>query len=254
MGTNTRHLSPALSVGAIRPPTQPRGVTDRLNHVHFSRQTFLRKRSISAPSLGVTLGADKTPDAYERVAFVTEMGGNKLKNVKDLTIPFEDYAHVSADDTLAAAIAALVKRMVGPMGDVVRPRDRGVLVQAADGRVIGKLSIWDLLAGLTPSFEPPVDPFGTVDDRLLWSQWLRPDIASRARSMTVGQLLSKSPRYETIEETAPLDLAVHRLIRGRHLSLLVTRGDQIVGILRLSDVLTAVNGIINAATAEAVPA
>lgn len=177
-----------------------------------------------------------------------------MKNVKDLTIPFEDYAHVSANVSLAAAIAALVERMVGPMGEVIRPRDRGVLVQAEDGRVIGKLSIWDLLAGLTPSFEPPVDPFGTVDDRLLWSQWLRPDVAARARSIRVGDLLSGAPRYETIEESAPLDLAVHRLIRGRHLSLLVTRGDQIVGILRLSDVLTAVNAIINAAPAKPVPA
>lgn len=177
-----------------------------------------------------------------------------MKNVKDLTVPFADYTHVSAADSLADAIKALVQAMVGPSGGPSRPRDRGVLVQAADGRVIGKLSIWDLLAGLAPTFEPPVDPFGAVDDRLLWSQWLRPDVAARARSIKVDDLLRESPKYETIEETAPLDLAVHRLIRGRHLSLLVTRGDAIVGILRLSDVLTAVDGMISGTSAQLAPA
>lgn len=173
-----------------------------------------------------------------------------MKSVKELTIPFEEYTHVSATDSLADAIGALAQAMVGAAGGPSRPRDRGVLVQDAGGQVIGKLSIWDLLDGLTPTFEPPVDPFGVVDDRVLWSQWLRPEVAARARSIKVADLMRMSPKYETIEESAPLDLAVHRLIRGRSLSLLVTRGDRIVGILRLSDVLTAVNGMIAGAAAE----
>lgn len=170
-----------------------------------------------------------------------------MRNVAELTIPFEDYTHVSTSDTLADAIAALMKVMIGPVGGATRPGDRGVLVQGPDGRPIGKLSIWDLLSGLMPNFEPPIDPFGTVDDSVLWSQWLTADVRQRARSVTVADLLRRSPKYESIEESAPLDLAVHRLIRGRHLSLLVTRGGTIVGILRLSDVLATVDGMVNSA-------
>ncbi len=177
-----------------------------------------------------------------------------MTSVSDLAISLEDYTHISPQDTLADALDALVRSMVGPVGRPSRPRDRGILVKASDGQIIGKLSIWDLLTGLTPTFEPPLDPYGAVDDRVLWSQWLRPEIAKRAREIKVRDLMRKSPKYETIDETAPLDLAVHRLIRGRHLSLLVTRGDQVVGILRLSDVVAAVNTMVNSTTPQRVSA
>ena len=169
-----------------------------------------------------------------------------MKTVSDLMVPFEEYPHVFAGDSLQDAVKAVVRALVGPREDPSRPRDRGVLVQAADGRVIGKLSMWDLLAGLEPGHEPPIDPFGAIADHFLWSQWLHDDLASRARSTKVEALLNKAPKYETIDEKAPLDLAVHRLIRGKHLSLLVTRGDNIIGILRLSDAFKAVNDMIGA--------
>ena len=41
-------------------------------------------------------------------------------------------------------------------------------------------------------------------------------------------------------EDASLDEAIHQLIMGHHQSLLVTRGEKIVGVLRLTDVFAAV--------------
>jgi hypothetical protein len=43
-----------------------------------------------------------------------------------------------------------------------------------------------------------------------------------------------------VDENAFLDMALHQLTAGANLSLLVTRGAEIVGILRLSDVFAAV--------------
>ncbi len=177
-----------------------------------------------------------------------------MKRVSDLMVSLEDYSHVSVGTSLQEVMEALAKAMMGPSADPSRPRDRGVLVQAKDGRVLGKLSLWDLLNGLKPSFEPPIDPFGRVDDHLLWSQWLRPEIAEKARSTRVEDLLKPPSKDEMIEAQAPLDLAVYRLIRGRHLSLLVTRGEAIVGVLRLSDVFKAVNDIIGATQRQPTPA
>lgn len=174
--------------------------------------------------------------------------------VRDLMVPLEEYSHVAAGTSLEDVIKTLAKSMTGPSADPSRPRDRGTLVQAADGSVIGKLSLWDLLDGLRPNFEPPIDPYGKVEDHLLWSQWLRPDIAEKARSIRAEDLLKKPVKDETIEETAPLDLAVHRMVRARRLSLLVTRGDAIVGVLRLSDVFKAVNDMIAAAQKQPAPA
>lgn len=176
-----------------------------------------------------------------------------MKTVKDLMVPFEEYSHVYVGASLHDVIHVLAQAMLGPTADPSRPRDRGALVQAPDGRVIGKLSLWDILNGLKPNYEPPIDPFGRVDDSLLWSQWLRPDLAERARSIKVEELLHEPSKDETINEQAPLDLAVHRLISGRHLSLLVTRGESIVGILRLSDVFRAVHDMINAAQTQPAP-
>jgi CBS domain-containing protein len=177
-----------------------------------------------------------------------------MKIVSDLMVPLEEYSHVFVGTSLQDVIKTLAQAMMGPAADPSRPRDRGVLVRAPDGRVLGKLSLWDVLNGLRPHYEPPIDPFGRVDDHLLWSQWLHADLAERARSIRVEDLLRNPSKEETIEETAPLDLAVHRLVRGRLLALLVMRGDTIVGILRLSDVFKSVNDMISAAQRQRTPA
>jgi len=45
---------------------------------------------------------------------------------------------------------------------------------------------------------------------------------------------------EYLAESAALDAPIHQFVLGRHLSLLVTRGDAILGLLRLTDVFAAV--------------
>ena len=43
---------------------------------------------------------------------------------------------------------------------------------------------------------------------------------------------------EYIDEDTSLDIAAHQLITGFHLSLLVRKGEDIVGVLRLSDIVS----------------
>ena len=45
---------------------------------------------------------------------------------------------------------------------------------------------------------------------------------------------------EYVDEETSLDMAIHQLLLGDHLSLLATRKSEIVGILRLTDVFAAV--------------
>jgi CBS domain-containing protein len=49
---------------------------------------------------------------------------------------------------------------------------------------------------------------------------------------------------EYVREDATLDEAIHQLVIGHHQSLLVTRGEEIVGILRLSDVFREICNMI----------
>lgn len=45
---------------------------------------------------------------------------------------------------------------------------------------------------------------------------------------------------EYVEPETSLELAVHQMVAGQHLSLLVARDDEIVGILRLTDAFAAI--------------
>ncbi len=45
---------------------------------------------------------------------------------------------------------------------------------------------------------------------------------------------------EFVSEDSSIDIAIHKLVSGTHLSLLVTRNDSIVGILKMADVFAAV--------------
>jgi hypothetical protein len=55
---------------------------------------------------------------------------------------------------------------------------------------------------------------------------------------------------EYIEEDVPLREAIHQVVMSHHHSLLVTRGKEILGVLRLSDGFKAVCDEIKVAISE----
>lgn len=175
-----------------------------------------------------------------------------MQNVKDLMIPLAEYPCISTSASLHEAIKALEKAMLGPVTDPNRPRDRAVLVQDSDGRVFGKLSLWDILRGIEPRYGHKIEPLVMIDDYFLWTHASFSGLAEKARTIKVKELLREHTQDEFISEDAPLDLAAHQLVHGKLLSLLVKRGDRIVGILRLSDTFRAVTQLI--AEAETQPA
>ena len=120
-----------------------------------------------------------------------------------------------------------------------------MLVLARDGQVIGKLSLWDVLRGLEPRYEDPIEVI--IDDYFLWTHAMFVNLAEKAKSIKAKDLLRQLTHAEMIKEDAPLDVAVHQLVRDRLLSLLVVRGDRVVGVLRLSDVFRAVSEMMKPA-------
>lgn len=168
--------------------------------------------------------------------------------VKDLMVPLKDYTRVSDEATLYDAIKALESAMVAPPGP--RPH-RAVLVQADDGRVLGKLSLWDVLHGLEPRYGLPVEPLFMVDEYFTWTHAMFVNLAAKAKSVKAKDLLREHFGDETIDENATLDQAVHQLVQSRLLSLIVTGEGNVVGVLRLSDVFVHVCESMNAASAAA---
>jgi hypothetical protein len=176
--------------------------------------------------------------------------------VKDLMVPLEDYATVSQNATLYEAVIALEETHVRSHHH--RYPHRAVLVLDDSGNTVGKLSQWDLIKALEPRYREMTDSkslsrFGLsrdyirsmVKSRGLWQKPLD-NLAEKASSIRVKEVMYTPAEGEYVEETASLDEGIHQLIMGHHQSLLVTSGSKVVGILRLIDVFFVICGMIKA--------
>lgn len=170
--------------------------------------------------------------------------------VADLMVPLSEYATVPEGSTLFDAVMALEKAQ--EEFDHTRYRHRGVLVLDKNKRVVGKLSHLDVLCALEP-MEKEADeidalgPFGFSESfihKLRKQKHLKgtplKEICSKANKLKVEDFMHVSTDVESIERTATMELAINQLVSGKHLSLLVTNGQEVVGILRLADVFAAV--------------
>lgn len=174
-----------------------------------------------------------------------------MKTVREFMVPLDAYSHVSEDASLFDAILSLENALHKPQeaADPFRPRDRALLIMDKNNKIVGKLSMWDAIKGLDPRYEKQVDALAMVEDYGLWERPLQ-NVIERAKSVKAKNLLQKVSEGEYIDENASLDQALHRLITGHHLSLLVTRGKESVGILRLSDVFREVHSVLKSGEAE----
>ena len=175
----------------------------------------------------------------------------KEYKVEDLMVPLSEYATVSEDATLFDAVTALEKAQAE--FDHTRYRHRAVLVLDKGGsKVIGKLSQLDALKALEPKYHEMLDrrrlrSFGFTREFMksmlkeyhLFDSPLA-DICKLAGKQNVVQYMQTPSEGEYIDEHAALDEAIHLFIMGQHQSLLVTSGEDITGILRLTDVFAAV--------------
>jgi len=180
----------------------------------------------------------------------------KSVRVRDLMIPLEDYATVSEDADLYCAIQALEEARERSRQHPYR--HRAILVYDANRRIVGKLSQIDIVRSLEPKYETidqaeQLSRFGfgpeymrrMIQEYGLWKSPLE-DICKTAASYRVKDIMHTPGQGECVSEEASLAEAIHQLILGNHQSLLVTRGGEIVGILRLADVFNKICEMIRA--------
>ena len=174
----------------------------------------------------------------------------KTISVKDLMVPLSEYTTVSQEATLYDAVMALEKAQ--ETFDPKKHRHRAVLAFDKNNKIVGKLGQLDILRTLEPKYAEmgdlgPLSRAGfspqflksMIEKFALWDKPLS-DICNKAARMKVKDIMYTPTEGEYVEENASLGEAVHRLVMGHHQSLLVTRGDEIVGILRLVDVFKEV--------------
>jgi len=172
--------------------------------------------------------------------------------IKDLMVPLEEYATVSEEATLFEAVTALEKAQETFENAKYPYLHRAILVYDKDNQIIGKISQLDVLRAL----EPKYDDLGDVrkmsysgfspqflktmlQQGALWESPIR-NICSKAGGFKVKTFMYTPTENEYINEDATLDEAIHLLVMGHHQSLLVTRGKEIIGILKLTDVFSEI--------------
>ena len=172
--------------------------------------------------------------------------------VKDLMVPLEEYATVSEEATLFEAVMALE----AAQGKIDRTQHkylhRAILVLDKGGNVVGKISQMDVLRALEPKYKELGDAVSIsrvgfspaflksmMEKQAFWDLPIR-NVCTIAAERKVKEFMHALTEGEYIEETASLPVAIHMLVMGHHHSLLVTSGEKIVGILRLTDVFVAV--------------
>lgn len=181
--------------------------------------------------------------------------------IKELTVPKNHYATVLEDGTLRDAVLALQEAQKREQQqNPNRHRDRAVLVIDSNARVLGKLSMLDVLRGLEPKYDRvrgsrtssraaarvgSAQSFihSLTGDFGLWQKPLS-NLVQKACTVKVRHLIGTLAEGETIDENAPLDAALHQLIMGQFQSLLVTRDGEIIGVLRLTDVYETISEMI----------
>jgi len=80
----------------------------------------------------------------------------------------------------------------------------------------------------------------TLKEHNLWENALD-DICKKAAKLIVKNFMYTPTEGEYVMENTSLSEAIHQLVMGRHQSLLVTRGEEIMGILRLTDVFREIS-------------
>jgi len=174
----------------------------------------------------------------------------KTITVKELMVPVEAYATVASQATLREAVIALEKAQLTL--DPSQHKHRAILVLDESGAVLSKITMKDILVALEPNygkvegtdvlersgFSPDLIK-SMLEDSALWTDALQ-FVRERANELNVVDFMRSPSEGEYIDENATLGEAIRQLVAYPYLSLLVTRSDEVVGILRLSDVFAKI--------------
>lgn len=181
--------------------------------------------------------------------------------LKELMVPVDDYASISVDASMLEGILALEEAQRREFqGDPKRHRDRAVLVKDSQGQIIGKLSMWSIIGCLEPRYDrikggatssmassrvgsARVMIEEIMESSHLWRSCLS-NIVDDTAHLKIQDLFHTPREYELIDESESLEVAIHRLVAGHFMSLLVTSDNKVVGILRLVDVFKVVCNMI----------
>ena len=174
----------------------------------------------------------------------------ETKTVQDLMRPLSEYRTISIEANLYQAAQALDQAQ---KEFEQNPKlHKILLISDQQGEIVGKISQLDVIRVLEPKGKP-VGESGSLSRFGISPQYLKPmlkqckfwnkpltELCQDAARVQVKKLIHAPAEGEFVEENASLAEAIHQLALEHHQSLLVTRGNKIVGVLRQIDIFKEV--------------
>jgi CBS domain-containing protein len=183
--------------------------------------------------------------------------------VKDLMVPISEYATIPEGSSLFKAVIAL-ENAKQELAGTIYPHWM-VLIMGKNKKVLGKLSQLDILRALSPRdiYTDKIDEMGKFGFSSNFISKMREEYRLKMSSledfythpetmnMKVEDFMKTIGENEFVDENTSLDTAAHMMFVKNRLSLLVTREDRFIGVLRLSDVFsTVLNAMLNVTHVE----
>ena len=177
-------------------------------------------------------------------------------SVRELMIPLDEYATVSEEDSLFEAVMALERMHEKLDREKYHYLHRAILVYNSEKRIVGKISQLDVLRALEPRYKDFGDTRalsraglsvqfikGMMENMAFCDSSLL-DMADKAARIRVKEFMHTPEERERVDAESSLCEAIHMLVMGHHQSLLVLEDNEIVGVLRLSDVFMRIFGMM----------
>ena len=169
----------------------------------------------------------------------------KSRQVKEIMVPISDYATIHESASMAEAIQSIESESKR-YGDSPY-RHHSLVVIDENNHVVGRLSQVDIMRAMEPRYckmgnehwvsRSVLSKEVLVTLRESFKLWEQPleTMCRELSNLKVKDFVQEPTEGEFVKEDDTFNIACHRIIMGRHHSLLVTRNKEIVGILRSTD-------------------
>jgi DNA-binding response OmpR family regulator len=191
----------------------------------------------------IDLLASKITDAYRHTAVEVVF---EEKTVREVMIPREDYTTLNQNSTVRDAVFALRESFAAKIStdNIMETGHRSLLVYDDQGKIIGILTIIDLLNAIMPGYLSAPKP--SMADSIqyspmFWSGMFKRETV-RLASKKIRDVMSPAPF--SIEATANLMEAAYAMIKNNERRLAVTESGEVIGIIREQDLFFEIERIL----------
>jgi CBS domain-containing protein len=174
--------------------------------------------------------------------------------VKDIMCPIEEYEFVGMETTLCDVVALLKKNHEKTQADTKGAFHKTMFVKDESGKIVGKLSAYDLTKGLVPepAKRPAIsrsfysvlssralevaDEVNEMQQRFKWLHSSFRELIQQESRKKVKDIMS--PVHPLLIEGDSINKAIYVMFKEEIRQPLVTRDGKIVGVVRLLEIFS----------------